>query len=60
MPTIVDAASKGSIDLLGGVTESVIVGQRVPVGTGLIELFMGPSYDAPLKMKSLKIESNGA
>ncbi len=49
VPTIVDAASKGSIDLLGGVTESVIVGQRVPVGTGLIELFMGPSYNTPLK-----------
>jgi DNA-directed RNA polymerase beta' subunit len=60
VPTLVAAASKGSIDLLGGVTESVIVGQRVPIGTGLIELFMGPSYNAPLKMNGLKIESNGA
>ncbi len=60
VPTLVDAASKGSIDLLGGVTESVIVGQRVPVGTGLIELFMGPSHNTPLKMDIEKIESNGA
>jgi len=52
VPTLVNAASKGSIDLLGGVTESVIVGQRVPVGTGLIELFMRPSHNTPLKMDS--------
>jgi DNA-directed RNA polymerase beta' subunit len=41
MPTIVDAATKGASDRLNGVTESVIVGQNVPVGTGLIELYMG-------------------
>ncbi len=41
LPTIVEAATKGSSDRLKGVTESVIVGQNIPVGTGLIELYMG-------------------
>ncbi len=41
VPTLVDAAVKGERDNLNGVTESVIVGQKIPVGTGLIELYMG-------------------
>jgi len=41
MPTIVDAATKGASDRLSGVTESVIVGQSIPIGTGLIDLYMG-------------------
>ena len=41
LPTIVEAATKGSSDRLNGVTESVIVGQNIPIGTGLIELYMG-------------------
>jgi DNA-directed RNA polymerase subunit A' len=41
IPTIVEAAAKGTIDVFKGATESVIVGQNIPVGTGLIELYMG-------------------
>jgi DNA-directed RNA polymerase subunit A' len=41
VPTLVDAASKGTKDMFKGVTESVIVGQNIPVGTGIIEIFMG-------------------
>ena len=40
VPTLVDAALKGSIDNLKGVAENVIVGQQIPMGTGLIEVFM--------------------
>jgi len=40
VPTLVDAAVRGQADKLKGVTESVIVGQTVPIGTGLIELYM--------------------
>lgn len=40
IPTIVDAAIKGIRDTLRGVAENVIVGQQVPMGTGLIEVFM--------------------
>jgi len=40
IPTIVDAAIKGIRDTLRGVAENVIVGQQVPMGTGLIEVYM--------------------
>ena len=40
IPTIVDAALKGTSDTLRGVAENVIVGQQVPMGTGLIEVYM--------------------
>jgi DNA-directed RNA polymerase subunit A' len=40
VPNIVDAAIKGESDPLAGVTENVIVGQSIPIGTGLVELFM--------------------
>jgi DNA-directed RNA polymerase beta' subunit len=37
---IVDAAIKGESDPLRGVTENVIVGQSIPIGTGLVDLYM--------------------
>ncbi len=40
IPTIVDAAIRGTRDQLRGVAENVIVGQQIPMGTGLIEVFM--------------------
>ncbi|MEM0313099.1 MAG: DNA-directed RNA polymerase subunit A' [Candidatus Bathyarchaeia archaeon] len=40
VPNIVDAAVRGDHDPLRGVTENVIVGQSIPVGTGLVELYM--------------------
>jgi len=40
VPNIVDAAIKGEADPLGGVTENVIVGQSIPIGTGLVNLYM--------------------
>lgn len=40
VPNIVDAAVKGESDPLDGVTENVIVGQSIPIGTGLVELYM--------------------
>jgi DNA-directed RNA polymerase beta' subunit len=40
IPTIVDAAIRGTRDELRGVAENVIVGQQIPMGTGLIEVFM--------------------
>ncbi|MGA2972575.1 MAG: DNA-directed RNA polymerase subunit A' [Candidatus Bathyarchaeia archaeon] len=40
IPTIIDAAIKGTRDTLRGVAENVIVGQQVPMGTGLIEVYM--------------------
>ncbi len=40
VPNIVDAAMKGEKDLLRGVTENVIVGQSIPIGTGLVDIYM--------------------
>ena len=40
VPNIVEAAVKGESDPLAGVTENVIVGQSIPIGTGLVELYM--------------------
>jgi len=40
IPNIVEAAIKGESDPLKGVTENVIVGQSIPIGTGLVDLYM--------------------
>jgi DNA-directed RNA polymerase subunit A' len=40
VPNIVEAAVRGESDPLAGVTENVIVGQSIPIGTGLVELYM--------------------
>ena len=40
VPTIAKASVTGAIEELRGVTENVIVGLPVPVGTGMIELYM--------------------
>ncbi|MCS7119825.1 MAG: DNA-directed RNA polymerase subunit A' [Nitrososphaerota archaeon] len=40
VPNIVEAAVKGERDVLKGVTENVIVGQAIPIGTGLVDIYM--------------------
>ena len=40
VPTLAEAAVKGEIEDLKGVTENVIVGLPIPVGTGMIDLYM--------------------
>ncbi|MCW3985042.1 MAG: DNA-directed RNA polymerase subunit A' [Candidatus Bathyarchaeota archaeon] len=45
VPNIVDAAIKGEADPLLGVTENVIVGQSIPIGTGLVNLYMSTLSD---------------
>ncbi|MGC9116474.1 MAG: DNA-directed RNA polymerase subunit A', partial [Conexivisphaera sp.] len=40
VPTLAEAAAKGETDELRGVTENVIVGGIVPVGTGMVDLYM--------------------
>jgi DNA-directed RNA polymerase beta' subunit len=37
---IIKAAVTGESDPLNGVTENVIVGQSIPVGTGVVDLYM--------------------
>jgi len=40
VPTIAEAALTGEIEQLKGVTENVIVGGNIPVGTGTVDLYM--------------------
>jgi len=40
VPNIVEAAITGESDPLKGVTENVIVGQSIPIGTGLVDIYM--------------------
>jgi DNA-directed RNA polymerase subunit A' len=44
VPNIVAAAIKGDSDPLRGVTENVIVGQSIPIGTGLVDLYMASMH----------------
>ncbi len=40
VPTIAEAALTGEVEQLKGVTENVIVGGNIPVGTGTVDLYM--------------------
>ncbi|MFX1535762.1 MAG: DNA-directed RNA polymerase subunit A'' [Promethearchaeota archaeon] len=39
---LLESATRGDLDLLKGITENVIVGQVIPLGTGVVELTMTP------------------
>lgn len=39
---LLEGAARGEMDELKGITENVIVGQIVPLGTGIVELYMKP------------------
>ncbi|MDA4121670.1 MAG: DNA-directed RNA polymerase subunit A' [Thaumarchaeota archaeon] len=41
VPTLAQAAIRGETEELKGVTENVIVGLPIPVGTGIVDLYMG-------------------
>ena len=41
VPTLAEAAIYGETEELKGVTENVIVGLPIPVGTGIVDLYMG-------------------
>lgn len=43
VPTLAEAAVKGQVDELRGVTENVIVGSVIPVGTGIVDLYIDTS-----------------
>jgi DNA-directed RNA polymerase subunit A' len=40
VPTIANAAKKGEIEELKGITENVIVGSQIPIGSGTVDIFM--------------------
>jgi len=42
VPTIANAAKLGEIEELKGITENVIVGSQIPIGSGTVDIFMKP------------------
>jgi len=46
VPTIAEAALAGEVEELKGVTENVIVGANIPIGTGTVDLYMKVVEDA--------------
>jgi DNA-directed RNA polymerase beta' subunit len=56
VPNIVEAAIKGEVDPLKGVTENVIIGQTIPIGTGLVEIYMTAPSATASKESDEKVE----
>ena len=48
---LLEGAARGEIDELKGITENVIVGQIIPLGTGIVELYMRPTLKKRSKTK---------
>ena len=40
VPTIAHAALAGEVEQLKGITENVIVGSNIPIGSGTVDLYM--------------------
>ena len=49
VPTIAHAALAGEIEQLKGITENVIVGSNIPIGSGTVDLYMQVSKKKPGK-----------
>lgn len=60
VPTIAKASLEGQVESLKGVTENVIVGATVPIGTGMVELYMSVKDENEKSRKIIKeaISSN--
>lgn len=41
---LVESAVMGEEDVLPSVTENIIIGQIIPVGTGIVQVYMSPSF----------------
>lgn len=48
---LLNSAARGEKDKLKGITENVIIGQIIPLGTGTVDLIMWPGYKQNLKVK---------
>jgi len=47
IPILISGALGGEVDRLQGMTERVLVGEEVPIGTGLVELYMNFAQNPP-------------
>ncbi len=48
---LLNSAARGEKDKLKGITENVIIGQIIPLGTGTVDLIMWPGYKQKVKVK---------
>ncbi|MHA1213917.1 MAG: DNA-directed RNA polymerase subunit A'' [Candidatus Hodarchaeales archaeon] len=48
---LLNSAARGERDKLRGITENVIIGQIIPLGTGTVDLIMWPGYEKNLNEK---------
>jgi DNA-directed RNA polymerase subunit A" len=48
---LLNSAARGERDKLRGITENVIIGQIIPLGTGTVDLIMWPGYQRDTKQK---------
>ncbi|MFQ6051523.1 MAG: DNA-directed RNA polymerase subunit A'' [Candidatus Hydrothermarchaeota archaeon] len=55
---LLNAAVHGEVDRLGGITENVIVGQPISIGTGIVEVLMEPHKTSEDKLKGDKLKDN--
>jgi DNA-directed RNA polymerase subunit A" len=46
---LLNSAARGERDKLRGITENVIIGQIIPLGTGTVDLIMWPGYESKNK-----------
>jgi DNA-directed RNA polymerase subunit A" len=46
---LLNSAARGELDKLRGITENVIIGQIIPLGTGTVDLIMWPGYQTSTK-----------
>ena len=44
VPTIASAARTGEIEALKGITENVLVGSQIPIGSGTVDLYMNVAH----------------
>ena len=40
VPTLASAARTGEVEKLKGITENVIVGSQIPIGSGTVDIYM--------------------
>jgi DNA-directed RNA polymerase subunit A" len=45
---LLNSAARGERDKLRGITENVIIGQIIPLGTGTVDLIMWPGYQSKI------------
>lgn len=60
VPTIARAALGGEVERLKGITENVIVGSNIPIGSGIVDLYMHAANKRPAVAAAAAAKAAGA